>query len=111
MGEPDASGVELVAYHTASKGTSGECGLRGGCGAWPFAASGAWACFRWGHSIAWDIATLVRQTNHTRKSASAVNVGQSSASLCVSRIPLLPPRCFEMVNVLPATVEQLYKVR
>lgn len=30
MGEPYASGVELVSYHTVSKGTSGECGLRGG---------------------------------------------------------------------------------
>jgi glutamate--glyoxylate aminotransferase len=30
MGEPWASGVELVSFHTVSKGTSGECGLRGG---------------------------------------------------------------------------------
>ena len=30
LGEPYASGVELVSFHTASKGTSGECGLRGG---------------------------------------------------------------------------------
>ncbi|KAI8470646.1 MAG: alanine aminotransferase [Monoraphidium minutum] len=30
MGEPYASGVELVSFHTVSKGTSGECGLRGG---------------------------------------------------------------------------------
>jgi hypothetical protein len=30
MGEPYASGVELISYHTVSKGTSGECGLRGG---------------------------------------------------------------------------------
>ncbi|KAG1666676.1 hypothetical protein FOA52_013588 [Chlamydomonas sp. UWO 241] len=31
MGEPYRSGVELISFHTISKGTSGECGLRGGC--------------------------------------------------------------------------------
>lgn len=31
MGEPYASGVELVSFHTVSKGSAGECGLRGGC--------------------------------------------------------------------------------
>lgn len=30
MGEPYASTVELISFHTVSKGTSGECGLRGG---------------------------------------------------------------------------------
>lgn len=30
MGEPYASGVELASFHTISKGTPGECGLRGG---------------------------------------------------------------------------------
>jgi len=30
MGEPYASGVELLSFHTVSKGTAGECGLRGG---------------------------------------------------------------------------------
>lgn len=30
MGEPYRSGVELLSFHTVSKGTSGECGLRGG---------------------------------------------------------------------------------
>ncbi|KAI8477217.1 MAG: alanine aminotransferase [Monoraphidium minutum] len=30
MGEPYSSSVELVSFHTVSKGTSGECGLRGG---------------------------------------------------------------------------------
>jgi len=30
MGEPYASGVELVSFHTVSKGSLGECGLRGG---------------------------------------------------------------------------------
>ena len=30
MGEPYASGVELVSFHTVSKGSTGECGLRGG---------------------------------------------------------------------------------
>jgi hypothetical protein len=30
MGEPYASAVELVSFHSVSKGTSGECGLRGG---------------------------------------------------------------------------------
>lgn len=29
-GEPYASSVELVSFHTISKGTAGECGLRGG---------------------------------------------------------------------------------
>ncbi|KAF5832918.1 alanine aminotransferase-like protein [Dunaliella salina] len=30
MGEPYASQLELLSFHTVSKGTSGECGLRGG---------------------------------------------------------------------------------
>ncbi|MEW5315685.1 MAG: hypothetical protein WDW38_007095 [Sanguina aurantia] len=30
MGEPYASGTELLSFHTISKGTGGECGLRGG---------------------------------------------------------------------------------
>eukprot|EP01023_Acetabularia_acetabulum_P014025 TRINITY_DN16860_c0_g1_i1.p1 TRINITY_DN16860_c0_g1~~TRINITY_DN16860_c0_g1_i1.p1 ORF type:complete len:525 (+),score=117.07 TRINITY_DN16860_c0_g1_i1:159-1733(+) len=30
MGEPYASGLELLSFHTVSKGTLGECGLRGG---------------------------------------------------------------------------------
>ena len=30
MGEPYKSGVELLSFHTVSKGTAGECGLRGG---------------------------------------------------------------------------------
>lgn len=30
MGEPYASSVELVSFHTVSKGATGECGLRGG---------------------------------------------------------------------------------
>jgi len=30
MGEPYASGVEVVSFHTVSKGSLGECGLRGG---------------------------------------------------------------------------------
>ncbi|GFH09320.1 aminotran_1_2 domain-containing protein, partial [Haematococcus lacustris] len=30
MGEPFKSGVELLSFHTVSKGTGGECGLRGG---------------------------------------------------------------------------------
>lgn len=30
MGAPYSEGVELVSFHTVSKGTSGECGLRGG---------------------------------------------------------------------------------
>ena len=30
LGEPYASGVELVSFHTVSKGSLGECGLRGG---------------------------------------------------------------------------------
>eukprot|EP00775_Hariotina_reticulata_P006739 gene6739-6959_t len=30
MGEPYRSGVELLSFHTVSKGTGGECGLRGG---------------------------------------------------------------------------------
>ena len=30
MGEPYASSVELVSFHTVSKGSTGECGLRGG---------------------------------------------------------------------------------
>lgn len=30
MGEPYASGVELASFHTVSKGSPGECGLRGG---------------------------------------------------------------------------------
>lgn len=30
MGEPIASSVELVSFHSVSKGTPGECGLRGG---------------------------------------------------------------------------------
>lgn len=30
MGEPYASSVELASFHTVSKGTIGECGLRGG---------------------------------------------------------------------------------
>lgn len=30
MGEPYASSVELASFHTVSKGTPGECGLRGG---------------------------------------------------------------------------------
>lgn len=30
LGEPYASEVELLSYHTVSKGTLGECGLRGG---------------------------------------------------------------------------------
>lgn len=30
MGEPYKSGVELLSFHTVSKGTGGECGLRGG---------------------------------------------------------------------------------
>lgn len=30
MGEPYASAVELVSFHTVSKGSTGECGLRGG---------------------------------------------------------------------------------
>ena len=31
MGEPYASTLELVCFHTVSKGTLGECGMRGGC--------------------------------------------------------------------------------
>ena len=30
MGEPYASSVELASFHTVSKGSTGECGLRGG---------------------------------------------------------------------------------
>ena len=30
LGEPYASGVELLSFHTVSKGSLGECGLRGG---------------------------------------------------------------------------------
>lgn len=30
LGEPYSSGVELVSFHTVSKGSLGECGLRGG---------------------------------------------------------------------------------
>lgn len=30
LGEPYASGVEVVSFHTVSKGSLGECGLRGG---------------------------------------------------------------------------------
>ena len=30
MGEPYASKLELVSFHTVSKGVYGECGLRGG---------------------------------------------------------------------------------
>lgn len=30
MGEPYSSSVELVSFHTVSKGSTGECGLRGG---------------------------------------------------------------------------------
>ena len=30
MGEPYASRVELISFHTVSKGVTGECGLRGG---------------------------------------------------------------------------------
>jgi len=30
MGEPYSKGVELLSFHTVSKGTGGECGLRGG---------------------------------------------------------------------------------
>ena len=30
MGEPYASALELVCFHTVSKGTLGECGMRGG---------------------------------------------------------------------------------
>lgn len=30
MGEPYRSGTELLSFHTISKGSSGECGLRGG---------------------------------------------------------------------------------
>jgi glutamate--glyoxylate aminotransferase len=30
MGEPYASGLELISFHTVSKGVYGECGLRGG---------------------------------------------------------------------------------
>jgi len=30
MGEPYKSGVELLSFHTVSKGSAGECGLRGG---------------------------------------------------------------------------------
>ena len=30
MGEPYSSSVELLSFHTVSKGTGGECGLRGG---------------------------------------------------------------------------------
>jgi glutamate--glyoxylate aminotransferase len=30
MGEPYASTLELVCFHTVSKGTLGECGMRGG---------------------------------------------------------------------------------
>lgn len=30
MGEPYSSNVELLSFHTVSKGTGGECGLRGG---------------------------------------------------------------------------------
>ena len=30
LGEPYASSVELVSFHTVSKGSTGECGLRGG---------------------------------------------------------------------------------
>ena len=30
MGEPVASAVELLSFHTVSKGSLGECGLRGG---------------------------------------------------------------------------------
>ena len=30
LGEPYASGVELISFHTVSKGTLGECGMRGG---------------------------------------------------------------------------------
>uniref|UniRef100_A0A7R9Z8F2 Aminotransferase class I/classII large domain-containing protein n=1 Tax=Chlamydomonas euryale TaxID=1486919 RepID=A0A7R9Z8F2_9CHLO len=31
MGSPYAEGVEMVSFHTVSKGSAGECGLRGGC--------------------------------------------------------------------------------
>ncbi|KAG1680369.1 hypothetical protein FOA52_015460 [Chlamydomonas sp. UWO 241] len=31
MGAPYADGVEMVSFHTVSKGSAGECGLRGGC--------------------------------------------------------------------------------
>ena len=31
MGEPYASTLEMVCFHTVSKGTLGECGMRGGC--------------------------------------------------------------------------------
>jgi hypothetical protein len=30
MGPPYSSGVELISFHTVSKGSLGECGLRGG---------------------------------------------------------------------------------
>ena len=30
LGEPYSSGVELISFHTVSKGSLGECGLRGG---------------------------------------------------------------------------------
>ena len=30
MGEPIASALELISFHTVSKGSLGECGLRGG---------------------------------------------------------------------------------
>jgi glutamate--glyoxylate aminotransferase len=30
MGEPYSTGTELISFHTVSKGTGGECGLRGG---------------------------------------------------------------------------------
>jgi len=30
LGEPYASNLEMVCFHTVSKGTLGECGMRGG---------------------------------------------------------------------------------
>jgi len=34
LGEPYASNLEMVCFHTVSKGTLGECGMRGGCATW-----------------------------------------------------------------------------
>ena len=48
MGEPIASSVELCSFHTVSKGSLGECGLRGGYMVRP--ASAVLACsslLRW----------------------------------------------------------------
>lgn len=48
MGEPYASGLELISFHTVSKGVYGECGLRGGyfecLNIHPDTVAGALAC-------------------------------------------------------------------